>query len=174
MILCGKLDHPLSLEIVNLLTLFQTQPSWYAIMIKIYSQMSFFKEKKKNCSWWKLLHSTFLHWRSKLPCSKALNWNSESPGPNIGWRIFFINCRWGCKGGAPPHFPCPVLISNIVLKMLLQLCLLKRPQEGFRDALTTAAPFQPLPQGSAIERGFAKLLQKITGKWYHKTSRASL
>lgn len=46
MILCGKLDHQLSLEIVNLLTLFLTQPSWYAIMIKMYSQMSFFKEKK--------------------------------------------------------------------------------------------------------------------------------
>lgn len=66
MILCGKLEHQQSLEIVNLLTLFQTQPSWYAIMIKMYSQMSFFKEKKqtnkqKNCPWWKMHHCTFLH-----------------------------------------------------------------------------------------------------------------
>ena len=48
MILCGKLEHQQSLEIVNLLTLFQTQPSWYAIMIKMYSQMSFFKENKQT------------------------------------------------------------------------------------------------------------------------------
>lgn len=47
MILCGKLDHQLSLEIVNLLTLFQTQPCGMQLRLKCTLKCPFIKKKKK-------------------------------------------------------------------------------------------------------------------------------
>lgn len=176
-LLYGKWDHQLSFEIVNLLILFQAQPS----CMQLWSQCTL------KCPFFFFLINIILvgncfiaPYTRQRACSLLQRHfadiqEAQAPVLATSWRIFIINCRWAAKV-EHTHLPCPSLASHIVLRCFYRCVCSRDHRRSSGEPLPQLPPPSHFP-GSVTEKGFAKLSQKLPDKrpqCYHGTDGESL